>query len=46
MAIRVLDLETTSIDPTDHVVEVGSVDLLPGGSIMAAALAKFPRYEH
>lgn len=33
MAIRVLDLETTGIDPTDHVVEVGSVDLLPDGSI-------------
>ena len=33
MAIRIIDLETTGIDSTDHVVEVGSVDLLPDGSI-------------
>jgi Exonuclease len=33
MAIRVIDLETTGIDATDHVVEVGSVDLLQDGSI-------------
>ena len=33
MAIRIIDLETTGIDPTDHVVEVGSVDLLPDGTI-------------
>ena len=33
MAIRVIDLETTGIDSTDHVVEIGSVDLLPDGSI-------------
>ena len=32
MAIRVIDLETTGIDSTAHVVEVGSVDLLPDGS--------------
>jgi DNA polymerase III epsilon subunit-like protein len=33
MTIRVIDLETTGINSTDHVVEVGSVDLLPDGSI-------------
>src|ERR1039458_4869721 len=33
MAIRIIDLETTGIDSTDHVVEVGSVDLLSDGSI-------------
>ena len=33
MAIRVIDLEITGVDSTDHVVEVGSVDLLPDGSI-------------
>jgi exodeoxyribonuclease X len=33
MAIRVIDLETTGIDATDHVVEIGSVDLLQDGSI-------------
>jgi exodeoxyribonuclease X len=33
MTIRIIDLETTGIDATDHVVEVGSVDLLPDGSI-------------
>jgi exodeoxyribonuclease X len=33
MTIRVIDLETTGIDSTDHIVEVGSVDLLPDGSI-------------
>ena len=39
MAIRIIDLETTGIDSTDHVVEVGSVDLLPDGSI-----GKFQEY--
>jgi DNA polymerase III epsilon subunit-like protein len=33
MTIRIIDLETTGLDPTAHVVEVGSVDLLPDGSI-------------
>ena len=33
MTVRIIDLETTGIDPSDHVVEVGSVDLLPDGSI-------------
>lgn len=33
MTIRVIDLETTGIDSTAHVVEVGSVDLLPDGTI-------------
>src|ERR1035437_4052470 len=33
MTIRIIDLETTGIDSTDHVVEVGPVDLLPDGSI-------------
>lgn len=33
MTIRVIDIETTGIYPTDHVVEIGSVDLLPDGSI-------------
>jgi exodeoxyribonuclease X len=33
MTIRVIDLETTGISSTDYVVEVGSVDLLPDGSI-------------
>jgi exodeoxyribonuclease X len=33
MAIRVIDLETTGVDSTDHVVEAGSVDLLPDGTI-------------
>src|SRR5664279_2815343 len=33
MAIRIIDLETTGIDPSAHVVEIGSVDLLPDGSI-------------
>ena len=34
MAIRVIDLETTGVDATDHVVEVGSVDLLSDGGIV------------
>jgi exodeoxyribonuclease X len=33
MTIRVIDLETTGVDPTDYVVEIGSVDLLTDGSI-------------
>lgn len=33
MAIRVIDLETTGLDSTAHVVEIGSVDLLPDGTI-------------
>ncbi len=33
MTIRIIDLETTGIDATAHVVEVGSVDLLPDGTI-------------
>ena len=33
MTIRIIDLETTGFDSTAHVVEVGSVDLLPDGSI-------------
>ena len=33
MAIRIIDLETSGIDRTAHVVEIGSVDLLPDGSI-------------
>lgn len=39
MTIRVIDLETTGIDSTAHVVEVGSVDLFPDGSI-----GKFQEY--
>jgi len=33
MTIRIIDLETTGIDATAHVVEVGSVDLLSDGTI-------------
>src|SRR5476651_2795714 len=33
MTIRIIDLETTGINATDHVVEVGSVDLLSDGTI-------------
>jgi DNA polymerase III alpha subunit (gram-positive type) len=36
MTIRIIDLETTGIDTTAHVVEVGSVDLLPNGIIARA----------
>ena len=33
MTIRIVDLETTGLNSTDHVVEIGSVDLTPDGSI-------------
>lgn len=33
MVIRIIDLETTGVASEDHVVEIGSVDLLPGGTI-------------
>jgi exodeoxyribonuclease X len=36
MTIRIIDLETTGINATAHVVEVGSVDLLPDGIIARA----------
>ena len=33
MHIRIIDLETTGVESSDHVVEFGSVDLFPDGSI-------------
>jgi DNA polymerase III epsilon subunit-like protein len=50
MVIRIIDLETTGIDPTAHVVEIGSVDLLPDGTIarhqehLAAIMQRFDRF--
>ena len=29
MRIRVIDLETTGLEPTDHVVEIAAWDLIP-----------------